>query len=200
MIIGITGGVGCGKSVVMNLLREEFGAEIILADEVGHEVMAPDGEAYAAIVEYFGQSILEPATKSIDRKVLGAKVFNDKISLDKLNSIIHPAVKQRILGKIKTIYKANANALIAIEAALLLEDNYDEICDTIWYIYATKKERIRRLRESRGYSDEKIASIMKNQLTEREFRRRCDEVIDNSRDMSKTRKNLQKILDKYKGL
>jgi len=199
MIIGITGGVGCGKSAVMDLLKE-FGVETILADEVGHEVMAPDGEAYEEIVATFGRDILVHESGAIDRKILGAKVFNDKKSLDKLNSIIHPAVKQRILGKIKMICKAKADAMIAIEAALLLEDNYDEICDTIWYIYATKRERIKRLKESRGYSDEKIASIMKNQLTEKEFRRRCDEVIDNSKDISKTRKNLQKILDKYKGL
>lgn len=201
MIIGVTGGVGCGKSVVMDLLNKEFGVEIILADKVGHEVMAPDGEAYEEIVRHFGKEILSPDTGAIDRKILGARVFNDRAGLDKLNSIIHPAVKRRILGKIETIRNnSDKDPFIAIEAALLLEDNYDEICDTIWYIYATKKERIRRLKESRGYSDEKIASIMKNQLTEKEFRRRSDEVIDNSGDIARTRKNLQKILDKYRCL
>ncbi len=201
MIIGVTGGVGCGKSAVMDLLNKEFGVEIILADKVGHEVMAPDGEAYEEIVKHFGSEILEPDTGAIDRKILGARVFNDKAGLDKLNSIIHPAVKRRIMGKIKTIRdSSDKEPFIAIEAALLLEDNYDEICDTIWYVYATKKERIRRLKESRGYSDEKIASIMKNQLTEKEFRRRSNEVIDNSGDIARTRKNLQKILDKYRGL
>ena len=200
MIIGVTGGVGCGKSVVMDLLNKEFGVEIILADNVGHEVMAPDGEAYEEIVKHFGREILSQ-DGAIDRKILGAKVFNDRAGLDKLNSIIHPAVKRRILGKIENVRKkSDKEPFIAIEAALLLEDNYDEICDTIWYIYATKKERIRRLKESRGYSDEKIASIMKNQLTEKEFRLRCDEVIDNSGNIARTRKNLQKILDKYRGL
>ena len=200
MIIGVTGGVGCGKSVVMDLLNKEFGVEIILADNVGHEVMAPDGEAYEEIVKHFGREILSQ-DGAIDRKILGAKVFNDRAGLDKLNSIIHPAVKRRILGKIENVRKkSDKEPFIAIEAALLLEDNYDEICDTIWYIYATKKERIRRLKESRGYSDEKIASIMKNQLTEKEFRRRSDEVIDNSGNIARTRKNLQKILDKYRGL
>lgn len=201
MIIGVTGGVGCGKSAVMNLLNTEFGVEIILADEVGHEVMAPDGEAYEEIKGYFGSDILEKNTGIIDRKVLASRVFNNKESLDKLNSIIHPAVKRRILNRIKKICEnSDKEPFIAIEAALLLEDNYDEICDTIWYIYASKKERIRRLKESRGYSDEKIASIMKNQLTEKEFRLRSDEVIDNSGDIIRTRKNLQKILDKYRCL
>lgn len=201
MIIGVTGGVGCGKSAVMNLLNTEFGVEIILADEVGHEVMAPDGEAYEEIKGYFGSDILEKNTGIIDRKVLASRVFNNKESLDKLNSIIHPAVKRRILNRIKKICEnSDKEPFIAIEAALLLEDNYDEVCDTIWYIYASKKERIRRLKESRGYSDEKIASIMKNQLTEKEFRLRSDEVIDNSGDIIRTRKNLQKILDKYRCL
>lgn len=201
MIIGVTGGVGCGKSAVMNLLNTEFGVEIILADEVGHEVMAPDGEAYEEIKGYFGSDILEKNTGIIDRKVLASRVFNNKESLDKLNSIIHPAVKRRILNRIKKIREnSDKEPFIAIEAALLLEDNYDEVCDTIWYIYAGKKERIRRLKESRGYSDEKIASIMKNQLTEKEFRLRSDEVIDNSGDIIRTRKNLQKILDKYRCL
>lgn len=201
MIIGVTGGVGCGKSAVMDLLNTEFGVEIILADEVGHEVMAPDGEAYEEIKGYFGSDILEKNTGIIDRKVLASRVFNNKESLDKLNSIIHPAVKRRILNRIKKICEnSDKEPFIAIEAALLLEDNYDEVCDTIWYIYASKKERIRRLKESRGYSDEKIASIMKNQLTEKEFRLRSDEVIDNSGDIIRTRKNLQKILDKYRCL
>lgn len=201
MIIGVTGGVGCGKSAVMNLLNTEFGVEIILADEVGHEVMAPDGEVYEEIKGYFGSDILEKNTGIIDRKVLASRVFNNKESLDKLNSIIHPAVKRRILNRIKKICEnSDKEPFIAIEAALLLEDNYDEVCDTIWYIYASKKERIRRLKESRGYSDEKIASIMKNQLTEKEFRLRSDEVIDNSGDIIRTRKNLQKILDKYRCL
>lgn len=200
MIIGVTGGVGCGKSVVMDLLNKEFGVEIILADNVGHEVMAPDGEAYEEIVKHFGRGILS-VDGTIDRKILGARVFNDRAELDKLNSIIHPAVKRRILGKIENIRNnSDKEPFIAIEAALLLEDNYDAICDKIWYIYATRKERIRRLKESRGYTDEKIASIMKNQLTEKEFRRRSDEVIDNSGDIARTRKNLQKILDKYRCL
>lgn len=201
MIIGVTGGIGCGKSAVMNLLNTEFGVEIILADEVGHEVMAPGGEAYEEIKGYFGRDILEKNTGIIDRKVLAARVFNNKESLDKLNSIIHPAVKRRILDRIKKIREnSDKEPFVAIEAALLLEDNYDEICDTIWYIYASKKERIRRLKENRGYSDEKIASIMKNQLTEKEFRLRSDEVIDNSGDIIRTRKNLQKILDKCRCL
>lgn len=200
MIIGITGGVGCGKSVVMKLLEAEFGVHAIYADIVGHEVMTVNGEAYEDIISEFGNDILISGGGEIDRKKLGEIVFNDKLRLDKLNSIIHPAVKKRIINKIKYIRNNNSKAIIAIEAALLLEDNYDAICDTIWYVYADKRTRRKRLKESRGYSDEKIDSIMKNQLTEKVFRARCDEVINNSKDIDKTRKNLQKILDKYRCL
>lgn len=197
VIIGITGGVGSGKSVVMDILKEDYGAAIILADNVGHEVMAKDGAAYPAIKEHFGTGILDGMTGEIDRKKLGAYVFNNKKELQKLNSIIHPAVKKEIMERIQNIRQKEPDKLIAIEAALLLEDNYDEICDVIWYVYADETVRRRRLREGRGYSDEKTDSVMQNQMSEAEFKCNCDDIIDNSGDIEATRKNLQKTVAKY---
>lgn len=205
MIIGITGGVGCGKSAVMDMLKNEFGAEVILADNVGHEVMNPGMEAYFQIVGHFGSEILDDDGK-VDRKKLGGYVFNNKEELLYLNSIIHPAVKKRILGMIDKIQAdckekgRQQQPLIAIEAALLLEDNYDAVCDKVIYVYADEKSRRQRLKESRGYSDEKTDSIMNNQMSEEEFTKRCDDVLDNSQNLSVTYNNLKKIVDKYKGL
>lgn len=200
MIIGVTGGVGCGKSAVMEILKNEFGAEIILADNVGHEVMLPGEEAYLQIVEHFGVDMIDD-DGSINRRKLGEVVFNNKEELEFLNSIIHPAVKKRILGRIASIQaESECEPLIAIEAALLLEDNYDEICDKVIYVYADEASRRQRLKESRGYTDEKTDSIMHNQMSEEEFMKRCDDVLDNSKNLCITRKNLQKIVDKYKGL
>ncbi len=200
MIIGVTGGVGCGKSAVMDILKEDFGAEIILADNVGHEVMDPKEDAYLQIIEHFGTDMISD-NGEIDRKKLGAYVFNNEAELEVLNSIIHPAVKKRILERIEKISKESAGEpFIAIEAALLLEDNYDEICDKIIYVYADEEVRRQRLKISRGYSDEKIDSIMKNQMSEEEFTKRCDDLLDNSKDIAFTRDNLQKIVDKYKSL
>jgi len=200
MIIGVTGGVGCGKSAVMALLRDEFGARIILADNVGHEVMKPGEAAYYRIVEHFGTDMLDEAG-AIDRRRLGACVFNDKAEREFLNSVIHPAVKYSIIKQIEDIRKESRDEpFIAIEAALLLEDNYDAICDKVIYVYADEAVRRQRLKDSRGYTDEKIDSIMHNQMSEAEFIKRCDDTLDNSKNLSITVKNLQKIVDKYKGL
>ena len=200
MIIGVTGGVGCGKSAIMDMLHDRFGAEIILADNVGHEVMDPKEDAYLQIVEHFGVEMLDE-DGAIDRKKLGAYVFNDKEELEFLNSVIHPAVKKKILKRIEEIEADSMEEpFIAIEAALLLEDNYDAICDKVIYVYADESVRRQRLKDSRGYTDEKIDSIMKNQMSEVEFRERCDDVLDNSKNLYFTFKNLQKIVDKYKGL
>lgn len=200
MIIGVTGGVGCGKSTIMDMLKSDFGAEIILADNIGHEVMKPKEDVYLKIIEYFGTDMLSD-NGEIDRRKLGAYVFNNEAELKVLNSIIHPAVKKRIVNHIEKITKESVGEpFIAIEAALLLEDNYDEICDRIIYVYADEAVRRQRLKISRGYSDEKIDSIMHNQLSEEEFAKRCDDLLDNSKDIIFTRDNLQKIVDKYKSL
>ena len=98
-IIGVTGGVGAGKSTVLAWLKEKYQARVIEADQVGHEVMKPGTEAYQRILEEFGPSVLLEDGR-IDRACLGAIVFSDKEKLQKLNNIIHPAVKQEILARI----------------------------------------------------------------------------------------------------
>lgn len=194
MIIGITGGVGAGKSQVLSILKEEYHAAVLFADEIGHLLMKPEQDCYMRIVEEFGESILRE-DKTIDRAKLSALVFDNEERLKKLNRIIHPAVKEYIRAQIADIYAKEQGKLIVIEAALLIEDNYDEICDEIWYIYADEATRRKRLKESRGYSDEKIDSIMKNQLSEAEFRKYCKKTIDNSKSLAKTREELKKALE-----
>jgi len=180
-ILGITGGVGCGKSAVLDMLEKEYGAYVIQADIVAHELMTPGQASYQAIVEHFGQVILAE-DGSIDRKALGAIVFSDEEKLTLLNSLTHPAVKEEIRRRI-----SERRCFIVIEAALLLEDHYDEICDEIWYIYADKEVRFERLAASRGYTREKSQSMMDNQMSEEELRRRCQAVIDNSGTLEETK-------------
>lgn len=193
MVIGITGGVGCGKSTVLTILEKDFGCHIIEADKVGHLVMQR-GEAYRDIVNVFGNGILGE-NYEIDRQKLGGIVFRDKEKLEKLNHIVHPAVKSYIKNEIKQVQKADPGAVIVVEAALLIEDNYQEFCDEIWYIYTKEEERFRRLEQSRGYTEEKTRSIMKNQLTEEEFLRHCDKRIDNSYDVKNTYHQIEKLFD-----
>lgn len=194
MIIGITGGVGAGKSQVLSILKEEYQAAVLIADEIGHLLMEPGQVCYRQIIAEFSEGILRE-DNTIDRSQLSALVFGDEERLEKLNRIIHPAVKEYIKTQIADIYAKEPEKLIVIEAALLLEDHYEEICDEIWYIYADEATRRKRLKESRGYSDEKIDSIMKNQLSEAEFRKNCQKTINNSGSLTKTREELKKALE-----
>lgn len=177
-IIGVTGGVGAGKSTVLNYLEKRYGAKLILADLVGHEVMEPGHEAYGQVVKAFGQEIVSE-DKTIDRKVLGAIVFADEKKRMILNRIIHPAVRQEILRRLEEAELLHLSYVV-VEAALFLEENYDAFCDETWYIYTDEKIRRQRLKESRGYSDERIDQIFRSQKTHEEFQKRCLFMIDNN--------------------
>lgn len=178
-VIGITGGVGAGKSQVLSFLEKTYKAQVFQADEAGHQVMEPGTNAYGQIVDYFGKGILA-GDGQIDRRALGALVFSDEKKRKYLNGIIHPAVKALALEKIARAHNEGVYRLFIIEAALLIEDHYEEICDELWYVYANETVRRERLRISRGYSDEKITAMFESQLTDEEFREHCRVVIDNS--------------------
>ena len=177
-IIGVTGGVGAGKSTVLNYLEKRYGAKLILADLVGHEVMEPGHEAYEQVVKAFGQEIVSE-DQTIDRKALGAIVFADEKKRMILNRIIHPAVRQEILRRLEEAELLHLSYVV-VEAALFLEENYDAFCDETWYIYTDEKIRRQRLKESRGYSDERIDQIFRSQKTHEEFQKRCLFMIDNN--------------------
>ena len=183
-IIGITGGVGSGKSQVLSFLEEKYNAVICQADQVAWKLQEPGQSSYVAIVDYFGDDILNE-DKTINRSALGQIVFNDEEKLQKLNEITHPAVKNYIKEQIE-LEKSNESNLFIIEAALLLEDHYDEICDEIWYIFTREEVRRERLKESRNYTDEKINSMIASQQTEEYFRQHCQLTIDNSGNFEDT--------------
>ncbi len=183
-IIGITGGVGAGKSTVLQFLKEEFGAYVLQADAVGHLVMEPGQVCYDAVVELFGEKIRNN-DKTIDRSRVSDVVFSNGEMLKKLNAIVHPAVKEYILRKAAE-ERAAGCGLFVIEAALLLEEHYQNFCDEIWYVHADQENRIRRLMKSRGYSREKAENIIKNQASEGFFRAHADFTVDNNGNPEKT--------------
>lgn len=180
-VLGITGGVGVGKSTVLGYLADHYGARVIEADRVAHLLQQPGGDCYDAIVNCFGREILFPDGR-INREILGKIVYANQEQLEVLNRIVHPAVKTYIIEAIAQERKKGAVPFVTIEAALLLEDGYDQICDEIWYIYADEMARIKRLQSFRGYSLEKIRSVMANQRDEEGYRSGCKLVIDNSSD------------------
>lgn len=177
-IIGVTGGVGAGKSTVLSYLEEKYGARVIQADMVGHEVMEPGNAAHDEILKVFGTGILASDGR-IDRKNLGDIVFHEPDKLARLNAIVHPAVKAEILKRLAEYEREGADCAV-VEAALFLEENYDAFCHETWYIYADEQCRRARLRKSRGYTDERIDRMFASQRTHEEFLRRCGAVIDNN--------------------
>ena len=188
-IIGVTGGVGAGKSTVLNYLEKRYGAKLILADLVGHEVMEPGHEAYEQVVKAFGHEIVSE-DKTIDRKAVSDVVFGNEEKLKKLNGIIHPAVRQSVLEEIQ-LQKEKKTAIVVVEAALLLEEHYEEFCNNVWYIHTDAEIRIQRLMDSRGYTREKAESIIARQGSEEFFRKHSDYVIINNGDLKTTWKQIE---------
>ena len=197
-IIGITGGVGAGKSTVLQFLAGLPGVRVEEADRAGHLVMEPGTEAFRKIREHFGTGILGKDGR-IDRPVLSRIVFSDRRELSWLNSVIHPAVKEWCRRETEKERKKAKIRLFVIEAALLIEDHYEELCEEFWYIYTAPELRRERLKASRGYPDEKIDSIFRNQQTDAQFRACCREVIDNSGSPEETLIQVKRLLEK-KGL
>ena len=182
MIIGITGGIGTGKTRVLEILEEEYNARIIIADEVSKFLQAPGGRCYQSIIDEFGEDILDMSQPDhpIDRAKLAGIVFADQDRLEDLNYIVHPVVKTEIMCEISGIYHEDTEALIVIEAALLIEAGYTSFIDELWVVRADKDVRIERLVKNRGYTAEKAESVMASQMSEEEYLEEADFVIDNS--------------------
>lgn len=183
-IIGITGGVGAGKSTVLDYLREQFHAYVIQADQVGHQVMEPGEICYSQVIALFGEHILKK-DKTIDRKAVSDVVFGNEEKLKKLNEIIHPAVRQSVLEEIQ-LQKEKKTAIVVVEAALLLEEHYEKFCDKVWYVHTDREIRISRLMANRGYSREKSESIISSQAPDEYFAKHADYIIRNNGDIKDT--------------
>ena len=192
MVIGITGGIGSGKSLVTKFLQAIFGAAVIDTDTVGHEVMEIGTKAYYEILETFGKEVLAK-DESIDRKILGDLVFTNEEMLSKLNDIIHPAVEAEVDKRIEDFNKKNYK-YIALETALMIKVGYNRKCDKVWYVYADKDVRLKRLYYNRGLDRVKAAKIIDNQNSDEEFRKIADAVIDNSGTEEETLVQIKKIL------
>ncbi len=183
-IIGITGGIGGGKSSILNFISSHYISEIYYADEIARELELPGTIVYDRLVSIFGENILEnDPDRAIDKKKFAQVLYSDKSNLDRANMIIHPAVENYINEKMRAAVKMRETELFFVEAALLIENGYNDIVDEMWYIYADDETRISRLMKDRGYTRKKAISIMESQLSDKDFRDNCDVIIDNSGDL-----------------
>ncbi len=184
-IIGVTGGVGCGKSTVLKVMEQRFHCLVLSTDDISRRQMEPGERVYQRVVEAFGDGILR-RDGTVDRARLAAEVFSDTKKLAQLNSLTHPAVTEEVLEIVERERaraaqgKAGAYDAVLIETALLIEGGYDAFCDQVWYVYAPEEQRRARLKASRGYTDEKIDDLFARQQTEETYRAVATAVIDNS--------------------
>ncbi len=190
-LIGITGGVGAGKSEIIKYLGKHYKCRVYMADEVAHEVRKTGTDCYKKLVDLLGEDAVN------DKKIMAAKVFADSSLLERVNSIIHPAVKEYFLNAIKEAEKSGEYELFFIEAALLIEGGYKAILDEFWYIYADRNTRINRLMNARGYTRQKAENIMDSQLSDEEFRKNSDFIIDNSSSLENAFDQIRRRLEDY---
>ena len=194
--IGITGGIGAGKSELLCYIQRHYRCEIYLADQAAHEVKQAGTACYRQLVELLGRDILDPRGE-IDRQRMAERIFASSDLLEQVNHIIHPAVKEYLLNRLKAARVKGEAELFFVEAALLVECGYGGLVDEMWYIYADEETRRRRLSQSRGYSGERIDQIMDSQLSEQAFRNACDFVIDNSGALEESFRQIDRKLEAF---
>ena len=180
----MTGGVGAGKSSVLDYLHKEYGAVIVQLDDVSRAMLATDGPCYDETIEIFGPGVVRE-DRSLDRAAIAERVFSDSVMMEKLNDLVHPAVRKET-EKIISRYREEGVQILVLEA------HYDEICDELWYIYASADTRMRRLTDSRGYSKERIEGTMAKQLSDEEFRAKATFVLDNDGDFDYTKAQIDR--------
>lgn len=190
MVLGITGGVGCGKSTLLSMLEKKKGAKVILADNLGHEVMEPGTECYEQIVTLLGSSILDE-TGHIKREKMAQIIYGDDEKRRQVNEIVHPSVKKEIKERIRMW---QAEPLVVVETALMFESGCDAYCDEVWGIFTDPEIRIDRLSKSRGYSREKSLSIMQKQVSYEELKQKCSHVLFNDEDPDKLWEQIKELL------
>ena len=178
--IGLTGGIGSGKSVVADLLRQQ-GAAIIDADRLGHEAYTPNSEAWRQVVAAFGEGILT-AEGEIDRRKLGAIVFADPAELERLNGIMHPLMAGMVEER-KSQLSREGVAVAVVEAAVLFEAGWETLVDEVWTTIAPPDVVIERLRQRNGLSPEEASKRINSQMPAEERIRRSHVVIENASDL-----------------
>lgn len=191
-VIGITGGAGSGKSEVLKILKNEFNAHVIIADDVARHLSEKGQICYNNIIAEFGTDVLGEDGE-IDRPKLASIVFNDEVKLQKLNKLTHPFVRLAIESDIKDQKQKKTASCIVVEAALLIESGYTTMCDEVWFVYTDAAIRRQRMKETRGYTDAKVDSVMANQLDEATFREKSDRIITNNSTLDEVRDQLSRI-------
>ncbi|HEY6876362.1 MAG TPA: dephospho-CoA kinase [Candidatus Dormibacteraeota bacterium] len=194
-VIGLTGGVGSGKSTVAEMFRE-LGATVIDADEAAHAVYAPGTQGFDAVVREFGDEYVRDG--AIDRRRLGTLVFNDASALSRLNAIVHPLVREWMAARTVEAFDAGAEIVIQ-DVPLLFENDLEGLFSSVVLVYTPADVQLERLVEGRGLPRDRAESMIAAQMSIDEKRRRAHHVIDNSGTVDETRRQVEEIWAQMSG-
>jgi dephospho-CoA kinase len=196
LIVGLTGGVASGKSVVSRILKEE-GAYLIDADQIARELVQPRTSAWEELVKVFGKEILQK-NGSIHRKQLAAKVFSDPTQRDLLNRTLHPRIKEEMGRRLKAIGQKDPEAIVVIDAPLLVEMGNHREMDKVIVVISTEAQQIARLREREGMDQEEARRIMASQMATKEKVKVADFVIRNEGSLEETERRAREVFQELK--
>lgn len=181
LVVGLTGGIGSGKSTFAALLAER-GAQVIDADLLGRDALRPGEPAWHSVVDTFGDEVLVEGTMNIDRKRLAGIVFNDKTKLAALNAIVHPIIMRGIADRLERL--RDTDEFVILDAALIVELGLAEAVDLVVVVTADVDHRRRRLAELRGMAHDDIMARIGAQASEEELMGRADLVVRNNGDLA----------------
>lgn len=194
-VIGITGGVGAGKSTVVGILQKYYTTEYLHCDAIAHDLMEQGGSAHEELISLFGEDLVN-ADGTLNRSKLYERAFlGDRV--EELNACVHPKVRIYVEERIGTLKAAGFDGLVLIEAALLIEAGYQDICDELWYVHAPVSMRRARLKANRGYSDERVDSIMAEQASEELFFSESDFVVYNDSPQEDCEEHIIEQVEKH---
>lgn len=194
-VIGLTGGIGSGKSTVSRFLAK-MGAVILNADEAGHEAFKPDTEIWHRVVAAFGRQIVAP-DGNIDRKKLGDIVFGNAESLSRLNQIMHPRMYALVKAQLEE-YRRQGTRVIVLEAPLLLEAGWTPLVDEVWVTTAAEATVLKRLKERAGLSPAESLTRIRSQLSSAERVKHADVVIDTDCDLDELKAKITELWQRLK--
>lgn len=195
-VIGLTGGIGSGKSTVSQFLRE-LGAALIDADKAGHEAYQPNTETWREVVAAFGEQILTPDGE-IDRKKLGGIVFSSPESLARLNWIMHPRMYEMMKAQIEE-YRQRGVDVVVLEAAILLEAGWTPLVDEVWVTVAPESTVVERTRERTGLPEEQILARIRSQMSSEERAKHADVVINNDGTQDELKAKVKELWEGIRG-
>lgn len=191
LTIGITGGIGSGKSTAAQILKE-YGARVILADEIAKDIMEPQMPAWHRVVQHFGTGILEDSGR-IDRKKLGELVFNNNQELLVLNEITHSTVSERI-KEILNEYRKEQVKLAVLEAIVPIEHGFLDAVDTVWVVLASEPVRVKRIMKRNNFRRKEAMARIRSQMPDDKYISIADQIIYNNGTIDELRLTIRGLL------